>query len=69
MSLLQTTGAITIPVSGMPGSACVYRLMMYPDGRRLGAREIIEGTRHSLSVVAGMLTDIDAARELITGMH
>lgn len=67
MALLQNTGAITIPVSGMPGSACVYRLMMYPDGQRLGAQAIVEGTRQAISTVAGMLTDIDAARGLIMG--
>lgn len=67
MVLLQNTGAITIPVSGMPGSACVYRLMMYPDGMRLGSDAIVEGTRQAIATVAKMITDVDAARELILG--
>jgi L-seryl-tRNA(Ser) seleniumtransferase len=67
MLLLKDTGAVTIPVSGMPGSACVYRLMMYPDGERLGARPIIEGTRHALNKVSELVSDREATRALIVG--
>ena len=67
MLLLKETGAVTIPVSGMPGSACVYRLMMFPDGERLGARPIIEGTRNALDAVAGLLSDRDATRKILFG--
>ena len=67
MVLLKNAGAITIPASGMPGSACVYRLMMYPDGLRMGLEAITEGTRQAISTVAKLITDIDAARELILG--
>lgn len=67
MLLLRDTGAVTIPVSGMPGSACVYRLMMYPDGERLGARPIIDGTRRALETVAELVSDREATRALIMG--
>lgn len=67
MVLLKETGAVTIPVSGMPGSACVYRLMMYPDGERLGDGAIIEGTKAAIAAVASLLSDRDAARRLIMG--
>lgn len=67
MTLLNETGAITIPVSGMPGSACVYRIMSYPDGERLGLRRIVDGTRAAISNVARLLNDRQAAAELILG--
>ena len=67
MILLKETGAFTIPVSGMPGSACVYRIMAYPDGERLGKRAIIEGTKAALNGVAKLLSDPDATRELLFG--
>jgi L-seryl-tRNA(Ser) seleniumtransferase len=67
MVLLKETGAITIPVSGMPGSACVYRLMMYPDGERLGLRSIVDGTRTAIKTVSKLLSDVDATRSLLFG--
>lgn len=67
MILLKETGAVTIPVSGMPGSACVYRIMTYPDGERLGRRAIVEGTRSALTAVSKLLSDPDATRALLFG--
>jgi L-seryl-tRNA(Ser) seleniumtransferase len=67
MALLKEVGAVTISVSGMPGSACVYRLMSYPDGERLGKDAIIHGTRHAISTVAKVLADRDVAAEWILG--
>lgn len=67
MILLQETGAFTIPVSGMPGSACVYRIMAYPDGERLGKKAIVDGTRAALEGVSKLLSDPDATRALLLG--
>ena len=67
MSLLMDTGAITIPASGMPGSACVYRIMSYPDGERLGLRPIVDGTRAAIEAVAKILSNRDAALRIILG--
>ncbi|HYZ34574.1 MAG TPA: PLP-dependent transferase [Crenalkalicoccus sp.] len=67
MLLLQNTGAVTIPVSGMPGSACVYRLMMFPDGERLGAGPIVDGTRKALEAVSELVSDRDATRRILMG--
>lgn len=69
MVLLKETGAFTIPVSGMPGSACVYRIMAYPDGERLGKRAIVDGTKAALEAVSKLLSDPDATRELLFGNH
>ncbi len=67
MLLLKDVGAVTIPVSGMPGSACVYRLMMYPDGERLGLDSIVNGTRSAFDSVSNLLTDVNATRGLLFG--
>jgi len=67
MALLKEVGAVTISVSGMPGSACVYRLMSYPDGERLGKQALVEGTRTAISTLAKVLGDRDAAAEWILG--
>ncbi|NYT22146.1 hypothetical protein H0A73_00875 [Alcaligenaceae bacterium] len=67
MALLKEVGAVTISVSGMPGSACVYRLMSYPDGERLGKQAILDGTRYAISTVARVLNDPDAAAQWILG--
>lgn len=66
-TLLRETGGVTIPISAMPGSACVYRIMMYPDGERLGVKSIVDGTRSALSTLTKLLDDADAARTLILG--
>jgi L-seryl-tRNA(Ser) seleniumtransferase len=67
MVLLKEVGAVTVSVSGLPGSACVFRLMMYPDGERLGMEAILRGTRNAIETVAGMLSDPPAIRALLMG--
>ena len=67
MILLKETGAMTIPVSGMPGSACVYRIMAYPDGERLGKQAIVEGTSKALQSLTTLLSDPAATRALLFG--
>jgi len=67
MILLKETGAMTIPVSGMPGSACVYRIMAYPDGERLGKQAIVEGTSKALQSLTTLLSDPAATRALLCG--
>lgn len=65
--LLRETGGVTIPISAMPGSACTYRIMMYPDGERLGVKSIVDGTRKGLATLTRMIDDPDAARNLVLG--
>ncbi len=67
MILLKEQGAVTIPVSGMPGSACVYRLMMYPDGERMGMEAIVNGTRSAIAQVSKLLNDRDTVRTILMG--
>jgi hypothetical protein len=63
----EETGGVTIPISAMPGSACVYRIMMYPYGERLGLKSIVDGTKSALAAVANHIDNVDAARTLIVG--
>lgn len=67
MHILEAHGMVTIPAVGMPGAACAYRLMMYPDGGRLGADLLVQATGDALDHVAGLLGDPDGARAVLLG--
>ena len=51
----------------MPGSAPVVRLMMYPDGSRLGIERIVASLDSSIERLAEVIDDVDAAREQLLG--
>jgi len=59
LAMLERDGILTIGAVAMPGSAPVVRLMMYPDGPRLGAHRIAASLEHGLGrlsqAVAGKL--------------
>ena len=40
MEMLEQDGILTIGAVAMPGSAPALRLMMYPDGHKLGVERI-----------------------------
>ncbi|MGE0726310.1 MAG: hypothetical protein AB7O45_18195, partial [Alphaproteobacteria bacterium] len=42
MVILERFGGVTISATGMPGAACTFRLMTYPDGTRMGEATITE---------------------------
>jgi L-seryl-tRNA(Ser) seleniumtransferase len=67
MEMLQQDGILTIGAVSMPGSAPVVRLMMYPDGHRLGVEKIAASLEHSVSQLGKVLNDVDAAREKLLG--
>jgi L-seryl-tRNA(Ser) seleniumtransferase len=58
LSMLERDGILTIGAVAMPGSAPVVRLMMYPDGRRLGAARIAAALEDAL----GRLTEAVAGK-------
>lgn len=66
-AMTERDGIVTIPVSGMPGAACVFRLMMFPDGLRLGDERLIASWRHAFDVLARLVGDRDGARRMIVG--
>ncbi|MCB1547384.1 MAG: aminotransferase class I/II-fold pyridoxal phosphate-dependent enzyme [Hyphomicrobiaceae bacterium] len=67
MSILESHGAVTIPAVGMPGAACTFRLMMYPDGERLGETRIIEAWHHAIDSLTAALDDPERVRKTLMG--
>ncbi len=66
-AMTERDGIVTIPVTGMPGLACVFRLMMYPDGRRLGDARLMESVRHGLDRLVSVLDDRNRAAAIVMG--
>ena len=62
MQMLEQDGVLTIGAVSMPGSAPVMRLMMYPDGSRLGMERIVASLDSSIDRLAEVIDDVDAAR-------
>ena len=58
MEMLDTDGILTISAVSMPGSAPVVRLMMYPDGHRLGAQPIADSLHRAFAQLARVADDV-----------
>ena len=67
MQMLEQDGVLTIGAVSMPGSAPVVRLMMYPDGPRLGIERIAASLENGISRLAEVLDDTSAARRQLLG--
>ena len=67
IDMLATDGILTISAVAMPGSAPVVRLMMYPDGHRLGAERIADALHRAFARLATRLDDVEAVRRLLLG--
>ena len=67
IEMLAADGVLTISAVAMPGSAPVVRLMMYPDGHRLGAARIAESLHRGFERLAATLGDPESARRLLLG--
>jgi L-seryl-tRNA(Ser) seleniumtransferase len=67
MEMLAQDGILTIGAVSMPGSAPVVRLMMYPDGHRLGVQRIAASLDNALDKLGRVLDDVDAAQEILLG--
>jgi L-seryl-tRNA(Ser) seleniumtransferase len=67
MTMLRAEGAVLIPAVGMPGAACTFRLMMYPDGARLGEAAIVRGWRDAFTALVGALGDPERAPPVLLG--
>ncbi len=65
--MLGADGILTISAVAMPGSAPVVRLMMYPDGARLGAPRIADALHRAFERLAALLDDPPGARRLMLG--
>jgi L-seryl-tRNA(Ser) seleniumtransferase len=67
MEMLGQDGILTIGAVSMPGSAPVLRLMMYPDGAKLGVERIAASVENAMSALSEVVNDVDAAREKLLG--
>jgi L-seryl-tRNA(Ser) seleniumtransferase len=67
MEMLGQDGILTIGAVSMPGSAPVLRLMMYPDGARLGVERIAASVENAITKLGEVVNDTDAVREKLLG--
>ena len=67
MEMLGQDGILTIGAVSMPGSAPVLRLMMYPDGGRLGVERIAAAVENAIGKLGEVVNDVDAVREKLLG--
>ena len=65
--LLQKFGIVTIPVTSGPGAAPAFRLMMHPDGGRLGLDVIEEAVDIAVNDVAMLVDKPEDAKVLMLG--
>ena len=65
--MLQSYGIITIPITGYPGAASTLRLMMHPDGARLGLDRLEEAVEAAIDSTIGLLQRPDEVRRLLLG--
>jgi L-seryl-tRNA(Ser) seleniumtransferase len=67
MHMLEHDGILTIGAVSMPGSAPAVRLMMYPDGARVGINGIVASIAGAIERLGDMLYDVAAARAQLLG--
>jgi L-seryl-tRNA(Ser) seleniumtransferase len=67
MEMLERDGMLTIGAVSMPGSAPVVRLMMYPDGHKLGVERIAASLENGIGRLGKVLDDVDQARSQLLG--
>ncbi len=65
--LLKNYGIITIPITGYPGAAPTFRLMMHPDGERFGIDPLENAVADTISRTASLLNNPEAVRSLLLG--
>jgi L-seryl-tRNA(Ser) seleniumtransferase len=67
MQMLEQDGILTIGAVAMPGSAPAVRLMMYPDGLRLGIDPMVASIERSIDRLSRIVHDVAAARAQLLG--
>ena len=67
MQMLAEDGILTIGAVAMPGSAPAVRLMMYPDGPRLGLAPIAASIERGIARLSEVIMDPAAARKQLLG--
>jgi L-seryl-tRNA(Ser) seleniumtransferase len=67
MQMLEQDGVLTIGAVSMPGSSPAVRLMMYPDGHKLGVERIAASLENGISRLAQVLDNPEEARAQLLG--
>lgn len=67
MEMLEQDGVLTIGAVSMPGSAPALRLMMYPDGAKLGIERIAASLENGITRLSKVIDDVDEARGQLLG--
>ncbi|MGQ0752604.1 MAG: hypothetical protein ACT4PS_18920 [Betaproteobacteria bacterium] len=67
MEMLEQDGILTIGAVAMPGSAPALRLMMYPDGHKLGVERIAASVENGIARLSEVLDDVEDARAQLLG--
>lgn len=67
VQMLEQDGILTIGAVSMPGSAPAVRLMMYPDGARLGIDRIAASLERAIERLSQLIDDPAAARTQLLG--
>ena len=67
--LLNHFGVITIPITGYPGAAPTFRLMMHPDGERFGVKRLEDAVEETLQRTSALLQKPDEVRKLLLGQN
>ena len=65
--LLKHHGAVTIPITGYPGAASTFRLMMHPDGARFGIDRLEEAVENTIERTARLLRRPEKVQKLLLG--
>jgi L-seryl-tRNA(Ser) seleniumtransferase len=63
--MLRNHGLVTIPVIGMPGAAATFRLMVYPDGPRLGLDGYVSAVEDGLAALVDAVAEPARIKSLI----
>jgi L-seryl-tRNA(Ser) seleniumtransferase len=66
-AMLRGHGLVTIPTIGMPGSAAAFRLMVYPDGPRLGLDGYVRAVDEAAEALTAAVAEPARIRRLIFG--
>ena len=67
MEMLEQDGVLTIGAVSMPGSSPAVRLMMYPDGHKLGVERIAASLENGITRLVQVLDKPDEARAQLLG--
>lgn len=67
MEMLEQDGVLTIGAVSMPGSSPAVRLMMYPDGHKLGVERIAASLENGITRLAQVMDDAGEARSQLLG--